>query len=154
MEVPPSWDWLTPGFAAAWVPVVVATAYQATSYGYYCKPVLSRSCPVHRLIRLADYMAGYTFPRDAKGIRMARIIATLRSAESGSAAIAFGINATKYSLTYTGYINLAFLIVCLFCGIYVLRYVWVQDKAGAFDEPDSAQEIEPAGQQQTTEKAQ
>lgn len=37
MEVAPSWDWTTPGFAAAWVPVVVATAYQATSYGYYCE---------------------------------------------------------------------------------------------------------------------
>lgn len=78
-------------------------------------------------------MAGYSFPPDAKGIRMARIIATLRSAESGSAAIAFGINATKYSLAKTGYINLAFLGVCLFCGVYVLRWVWVQDKKGAYD---------------------
>jgi hypothetical protein len=78
-------------------------------------------------------MAGYSFPPDAKGIRMARIIATLRSAESGSAAIAFGINATKYSLAKTGYINLAFFVVCLFCGIYVLQWVWVQDKQGAYD---------------------
>ena len=90
----------------------------------------------HELTTTADYMAGYSFPREAKGIRMARIIATLRSAESGSAAIAFGINATKYSLAKTGYINLAFLIVCLFCGAYVLQYVWVQDKKGAFNEPD------------------
>jgi hypothetical protein len=78
-------------------------------------------------------MAGYSFPPDAKGIRMARIIATLRSAESGSAAIAFGINATKYSLAKTGYINLAFLVLCLFCGAYVLQWVWVQDKRGAYD---------------------
>ncbi|WVQ84172.1 hypothetical protein IAT38_006319 [Cryptococcus sp. DSM 104549] len=120
----PSWDWATPGFAAAWVPVALATAAQGTAYGYMY------------------YMAGYAFPRGADKARLSRIIATLRSAESGSAAIAFGINATKLSLHKTGIINLVFTLVCIPCGLYVLAYVWKQDKLGAYDEekPGAAEE--------------
>jgi hypothetical protein len=43
-------------------------------------------------------MASFVFPREADGIRLTRIIATLRSAESGAAAIAFGINSIGLSL--------------------------------------------------------
>jgi hypothetical protein len=44
------------------------------------------------------YMATWVFPRQADGARISRIIATLRSAESGSAAIAFGIAAAGLPL--------------------------------------------------------
>jgi len=44
------------------------------------------------------YMASFVFPREADGVRLTRIIATLRSAESGAAAIAFGINSIGLSL--------------------------------------------------------
>ena len=79
-------------------------------------------------------MATYCFPREASGARTVRIISTLRSAESGSAAIAFGINSIGFSLLKVGWINLAFTIVCLFCGGYVIQHIWSQDKKGAFDE--------------------
>ncbi|WVW78605.1 hypothetical protein I302_100564 [Kwoniella bestiolae CBS 10118] len=128
--VAPSWDWTTDGFAAAWVPVAIATAAQGTAYGYMY------------------YMAGYVFPRGADKAQLSRIIATLRSAESGSAAIAFGINATKLSLHKTGWINLAFALTCVPCGLYVLNYVWKQDKLGAYDE-EKVQEEKPAIPQET-----
>lgn len=98
------------------------------------------------------YMASFVFPREADGVRLTRIIATLRSAESGSAAIAFGINsiglslvqvcaatprATDLSLTYIqiGWINFAFVVLVLFLGAYVLQYIWVEDRRGTFDTP-------------------
>ena len=119
----PSFDWKDPGFAAAYVPVMLAYAAQGVSYGYYY------------------YMAGYVFPRDADGARISRIIASLRSAESGSAAIAFGINSIGYELYKIGIINVVFLFVCLGCGVYVLQWIWHQDKAGNFGEIP-AREIE------------
>ncbi|WVF68819.1 hypothetical protein IAT40_003592 [Kwoniella sp. CBS 6097] len=113
----PTWDWTTPGFAAAWVPYLFSFAASWTSYGYFY------------------YMATYCFPREASGARTTRIIATLRSAESGAAAIAFGINSINIPLHHIGYINLAFIIVCLFCGAYVLQWIWTKDVRGEFDEP-------------------
>ncbi|WRT64918.1 uncharacterized protein IL334_001857 [Kwoniella shivajii] len=127
----PVWDWSTPGFAAAWVPTALATAAQGTAYGYMY------------------YMASYIFPRGGGDkARLSRIIATLRSAESGSAAIAFGINATHLSLHKTGWINLAFALICVPCGLYVLNYIWKQDKLGAYDDEKVGQE-KPAIPQDT-----
>lgn len=88
-------------------------------------------------------MAGYCFPRSADGSRISRIIATLRSAESGSAAIAFGINSIKLPLWKVGIINLIFLVVCIICGGYVLWWIWGEDKRGAFDDPYGAAPAEP-----------
>jgi hypothetical protein len=79
-------------------------------------------------------MASYCFPREASGARTTRIIATLRSAESGAAAIAFGINSIGYSLVKIGWINFAFSIGCLGCGGYVIQWIWKQDKKGAYEE--------------------
>ncbi|OCF33394.1 hypothetical protein I316_04813 [Kwoniella heveanensis BCC8398] len=118
----PTWDWTSPGFAAAWVPYLFSFAASWTSYGYFY------------------YMATYCFPREASGARTTRIIATLRSAESGAAAIAFGINSINVPLHHIGYINLAFIIVCLFCGAYVLQWIWTKDVRGEFDEPDVVSE--------------
>ncbi|WRT67508.1 uncharacterized protein IL334_004480 [Kwoniella shivajii] len=115
-SVPPTWDWGTPGFAAAWVPYLFSFAASWTSYGFFY------------------YMATYCFPQEASGARTTRIIATLRSAESGSAAIAFGINSINVPLHHIGYINLVFIIVCLFCGAYVLQWIWKNDKRGAYTE--------------------
>lgn len=121
----PRYDWSDPGFAAAWIPCVIGRVVAWVNYGYNY------------------YMAGFVFPRDADGVRISRIIATLRSAESGSAAIAFGINAIGLALVKIGWINMAFNIVIFFCGAYVLQYIWVSDKAGMYDEP-SAIEIAAA----------
>ncbi|KAK6909653.1 hypothetical protein I203_103674 [Kwoniella mangroviensis CBS 8507] len=104
--VVPTWDWSTPGFGAAWVPYLFSFAASWTTYGFFY------------------YMATYCFPREASGARTTRIIATLRPAESGSAAIAFGINSINVPLHHIGYINLVFIIVCLFCGYYVLQWIW------------------------------
>jgi hypothetical protein len=87
-------------------------------------------------------MAGYIFPRQADGARLSRIIATLRSAESGSAAIAFGINSLGLPLPRIGIINVVFYIVCLFCGGYVIQYIWKQDKMGVYDEPKESRAVE------------
>ncbi|WVW82650.1 hypothetical protein I302_104661 [Kwoniella bestiolae CBS 10118] len=114
--VVPTWDWSTPGFGAAWVPYLFSFAAFWTSYGFFY------------------YMATYCFPREASGARTTRIIATLRSAESGAAAIAFGINSINVPLHHIGYINVVFIIVCLFCGSYVLQWIWTQDKKGAYNE--------------------
>ncbi|OCF37457.1 hypothetical protein I317_03868 [Kwoniella heveanensis CBS 569] len=119
-----AYDWLDPGFAAAWVPALFASTAQHVAYGYMY------------------YLAGYAFPRGADKARLARIIATLRSAESGAAAIAFGINATKVPLHSTGWINFAFVLVCVPCGIYVIQYVWKEDKKGAFNEADNAEQVQ------------
>lgn len=95
------------------------------------------------------YMASFVFPREADGIRLTRIIATLRSAESGAAAISFGINSIGLSLVQVsahpgiramtdmqiGWINLVFVILVIFLGGYVLQYIWVEDRRGTFDEP-------------------
>ena len=95
------------------------------------------------------YMASFVFPREADGVRLTRIIATLRSAESGAAAIAFGINSIGLSLIQVshaqtvrvwaynqiGWINLAFVILVILLGGYVLQYIWVEDRRGTFDEP-------------------
>lgn len=121
----PRYDWSDPGFAAAWIPCVVGRVVAWVNYGYNY------------------YMAGFVFPRDADGVRVSRIIATLRSAESGSAAIAFGINALGLALVKIGWINMAFNLVIFACGAYVLQYIWVSDKAGLFDEP-SALEVAAA----------
>jgi hypothetical protein len=52
------------------------------------------------------YMASFVFPREADGVRLTRIIATLRSAESGAAAISFGINSIGLSLIQVGHTSL------------------------------------------------
>jgi hypothetical protein len=36
-----------------------------------------------------------------------------------------------------GWINLAFVILVIFLGGYVLQYIWVEDRRGTFDEPHS-----------------
>ncbi|GFZ43697.1 hypothetical protein JCM24511_01417 [Saitozyma sp. JCM 24511] len=118
----PNYDWTTPGFAAAWVPAQFARAVASTNYGYNY------------------YMATWVFPRQADGARISRIIATLRSAESGSAAIAFGIAAAGLPLHNLGYINIAFLILTTFLGAYILQFIWVQDKAGVYDKPPAVSE--------------
>jgi hypothetical protein len=51
-------------------------------------------------------MASFVFPREADGVRLTRIIATLRSAESGAAAISFGINSIGLSLIQVGHTSL------------------------------------------------
>ncbi|KAI5481228.1 hypothetical protein MNV49_005663 [Pseudohyphozyma bogoriensis] len=109
-----TYDWTTKNFAKMWVPAIFCYATQWFSYGFNY------------------YMAGYVFPQQADGKRMSRIIATLRSAESGSAAIAYGINATGTTLTVTGGINVAFIFTSLFAGAYVVNYIWKEDKKGAF----------------------
>ena len=88
-----------------------------------------------RVLLIPDYMASYCFPRDSSGARTTRIIATLRSAESGAAAIAFGVNSIGYPLVKVGYINLAFSIVCLVCGGYVIQWVWKMDRKEMYDAP-------------------
>ncbi|WVQ97930.1 hypothetical protein IAU59_005049 [Kwoniella sp. CBS 9459] len=129
-----AYDWLDPGFAAAWVPALFASTAQHVAYGYMY------------------YLAGYAFPRGADKARLARIIATLRSAESGAAAVAFGINATKVPLHSTGWINFVFVLLCVPCGIYVIQYCWKEDKKGAYDETNNV-EVEqvrvPANVQET-----
>jgi hypothetical protein len=39
-----------------------------------------------------------------------------------------------------GWINVAFLILTTFLGAYILQYIWVQDKAGVYERPGSAEE--------------
>lgn len=34
-----------------------------------------------------------------------------------------------------GWINLAFVILVIFLGGYILQYIWVEDRRGTFDEP-------------------
>lgn len=106
------YDWDTPGWAAWWLPSVLGHAAQSVSYGYNY------------------YMASFVFPKSADRARVSRIIATLRSAESGSAAIAFGISALKLPLYRLGIINLVFLAVILALGAYLHIWIWINDKAG------------------------
>jgi hypothetical protein len=58
------------------------------------------------ILTIDYYMASFVFPREADGVRLTRIIATLRSAESGAAAIAFGINSIGLSLVQVSHIHM------------------------------------------------
>jgi uncharacterized membrane protein len=78
------------------------------------------------------YMAGFVFPPEADGVRISRIVATLRSAESGSAAIAFGISSLGLPLWKLGVINLVFVVVIIILGVYVHLWLWARDKEGMF----------------------
>ncbi|VDB86110.1 unnamed protein product [Peniophora sp. CBMAI 1063] len=112
----PRYDW-TDGaaFGAAWVPALLGYAFQWNSYG------------------MNYYISGYLFKDSANGARMTRIIATLRSAESGSAAIAFGINATKFLLWKTAILNLIFAVLSVTAFTIILADVWKRDLKGEFD---------------------
>ena len=110
---PPVYDWATPGFGVRFAPSVIGSAIAWVLYGYSeaRAPLLGSSV----VIDVTDYyMASFVFPREADGVRLTRFIATVRSAESGSAAIAFGINSIGLSLVQVGWPH-----TCLFtCGAH------------------------------------
>jgi hypothetical protein len=92
---PPVYDWSTPGFGVRFAPTVIGSAIAWALYGY---STFKLPCKLYHQLIADYYMASFVFPREADGIRLTRIIATLRSAESGAAAIAFGINSIGLSL--------------------------------------------------------
>ncbi|KAL1407742.1 hypothetical protein Q8F55_007176 [Vanrija albida] len=71
-------------------------------------------------------------PKGSDGVRMARIIATLRSAESGSAAVGFGIGSLQLAMYKLGVINLVFLAVVLVLGAWLHVWIWRADEKGSF----------------------
>lgn len=86
-------------------------------------------------------MAGFIFPPEADGVRISRIVATLRSAESGSAAVAFGVSSLGLPLWKLGAINMAFVGVVVVLGVYVHVWLWKRDKEGMFGGLQAGEEV-------------